>query len=210
MTQEDQHDDGAALKPRWPIVVQWDDGELQVIDRDEWDRDSDLSCWDNGYLLAFDSAGRRLTISPPTKPGRTATQPLCDANALDDDALAAALALDYRLSGGERCELTGLGAAEPEALIERLQTIPDRKPEQSRPYKLNVVGDFFVADGCCTMCGVPESEAPELFGEGPDGCYVKQQPSSAEELEHMLSAMAVQELGCIRYQGTDRTILARL
>lgn len=65
-------------------------------------------------------------------------------------------------------------------------------------------------NGCCTLCGVPHAEAPDLFGESREGCYVKKQPSSADEIDRMISAMAVQELGCIRYKGTDPDILARL
>jgi hypothetical protein len=54
-------------------------------------------------------------------------------------------------------------------------------------YRLNVVGPFYVEDGCCTLCGVPGVTAPSLFGGfGPDGsvlegieqCWVKRQPSS--------------------------------
>jgi len=28
-----------------------------------------------------------------------------------------------------------------------------------KPHRLNVIGDFYVADDCCTACDVPEAEA---------------------------------------------------
>jgi hypothetical protein len=85
-------------------------------------------------------------------------------------------------------------------------------------YRLNVVGDFYVADGCCTLCGVPHATAPELFGGfEPDGsvsddvehCWVKKQPSTSAELAAMIETMRLQELGCIRYCGSDPDILRR-
>jgi len=36
-----------------------------------------------------------------------------------------------------------------------------------RPYRLNVIGDFYVEEGCCTLYGVPESIAPDLFERLP-------------------------------------------
>ena len=30
-------------------------------------------------------------------------------------------------------------------------------------YRLNVIGPFYVEDGCCTLCAVPDAIAPELF-----------------------------------------------
>jgi hypothetical protein len=88
-----------------------------------------------------------------------------------------------------------------------------------RAYRLNIVGDFYVEDGCCTLCGVPGVTAPELFGGfNPDGtvpdgveqCWVKRQPVSTAELEAMVETMARQELACIRYRGTNQQIVARL
>lgn len=87
-----------------------------------------------------------------------------------------------------------------------------------KAHRLNVVGDFYVVDECCTMCGVPTVEAPDLFGlESPDGteekaehCYVKKQPSTAAELGRMIAAIQVAELGCIRYRGDDQKIIEKL
>lgn len=87
-------------------------------------------------------------------------------------------------------------------------------PEHT-PHPANVPGDFYVEDGCCTMCEVPFAEAPELFGTGQDSkgylhCYVKRQPVSLTEHEQLLSAMRCAELKCIRYRGSDRLIQLRL
>lgn len=81
-----------------------------------------------------------------------------------------------------------------------------------RRYHLNVLGPFYVVDGCCMMCGVPyDTEAPALFGvDGEEHCYVKKQPSTPEELESMLNAIRVAEAKCIRYGGHDPSVLAAL
>ncbi len=83
------------------------------------------------------------------------------------------------------------------------------------PYPTNVPGEFYVEDGCCTMCEVPFAEAPNLFGtaEDPNGyshCYVKRQPESPQELDQMVRAIRFAELQCIRYRGADRLIQLRL
>lgn len=77
-------------------------------------------------------------------------------------------------------------------------------------YRLNVVGPFYVEDGCCTMCGVPDSIAPELFGGSEHGCFVKKQPQTPGEFDAMMLVMASQELGCVRYAGSDDALLRRL
>ena len=86
---------------------------------------------------------------------------------------------------------------------------------ERKPHPANVPGDFYVEDGCCTMCLVPFAEAPELFGacmdpKGYQHCYVKQQPETTEALGHMFGAIQGAELRCIRYRGTDRIIQLRL
>ena len=76
---------------------------------------------------------------------------------------------------------------------------------------LNVVGDFYVEDRCCTQCGVPFSEAPALFGgEDEDQCFVARQPETPEELAAMFRALEAADLRCIRYAGKDDSILHRL
>lgn len=78
-------------------------------------------------------------------------------------------------------------------------------------YALNVIGPFYVEDGCCTSCGVPQSIAPALFAENEhDHCYVRRQPVGDPETDAMLRVIATQELGCIRYGGSDPAILRRL
>jgi hypothetical protein len=76
-----------------------------------------------------------------------------------------------------------------------------------RRYHLNVVGPFYVEDGCCTLCGVPESEAPDLFGSDPTQCFVKKQPVTPAELDLMINALRTQDLGCVRYTGNDARVL---
>jgi hypothetical protein len=79
-------------------------------------------------------------------------------------------------------------------------------------HRLNVPGDFYVEDECCTMCAVPFSEAPNLFGvtAGEDHCFVKKQPTNADELTQMVNAIQCAELKCIRYKGTQRSTQIRL
>lgn len=77
-------------------------------------------------------------------------------------------------------------------------------------YRLNVIGPFYVEDGCCTLCDVPNSLAPELFGGSDDHCYVKRQPQTPDEIDAMVYVMVSQELGCIRYAGSDEALLRRL
>lgn len=86
---------------------------------------------------------------------------------------------------------------------------------EHKPHPANVPGDFYVEDGCCTMCGVPFVEAPDLFGtcQDPGGyphCFVKRQPELPSELDRMVSAIQCAELNCIRYRGSDRLIQLRL
>jgi ferredoxin len=72
-----------------------------------------------------------------------------------------------------------------------------------------VIGDFYVEDGCCTSCGIPEHFAPDLFEPGSSGeqCYVKKQPTTPDELSRMLEVFRTQEVGCIRYRGEDPVLL---
>lgn len=75
----------------------------------------------------------------------------------------------------------------------------------------NVVGDFYVEDGCCTSCGMPSTVAPELFSYAADGhCFVSKQPTNAIEVRKMIIAFEVQDIGCIRYRGTERAIQLKL
>lgn len=80
----------------------------------------------------------------------------------------------------------------------------------SKPHRLNVLGDFYVEEGCCLRCGVPWSIAPDLFEPTDDSCYVKRQPQTGDELEKMIKVVHAQELTCIRYQGRNKAILLEL
>jgi hypothetical protein len=80
-----------------------------------------------------------------------------------------------------------------------------------RPHPKNVPGPFYVVDGCCTACGVPESVAPDLFSwDGNSHCYVSRQPANPDETEKALHAIRGAEFRCIRYRGADREVLIRL
>lgn len=83
--------------------------------------------------------------------------------------------------------------------------------QKANPHPLNVGGDYYVEDGCCTSCDVPRTEAPELFAMTDDGhCYVKRQPQSKHESDQMLTVIRCAELECIHYRGNDSAIISRL
>ncbi len=82
-----------------------------------------------------------------------------------------------------------------------------------KPHPANVPGDFYVEDGCCTLCGVPQVLAPELFSvidDKAEHCYVRKQPSTAAERRHMLDTIWGAELECIHYRGTERAVQTQL
>jgi hypothetical protein len=91
-------------------------------------------------------------------------------------------------------------------------------PKAERPYlplpphPANVPGPFYVENGCCMSCAVPESVAPELFGwlEDEPHCYVKRQPESPEEMAQMLEAMCSSEADCIRARSCSPEFLLEL
>jgi 4Fe-4S single cluster domain of Ferredoxin I len=67
-----------------------------------------------------------------------------------------------------------------------------------KPHPRNVPGEFYLANGCCTLCGIPWHFAPELFAYDDSGCWVARQPASTDERRKMLKVLDAQELGCIR------------
>ena len=84
---------------------------------------------------------------------------------------------------------------------------------RKKAYPANAPGEFYVEDQCCTLCGVPQVTAPELFSaidDAADHCYVKRQPANEAELARMLRTISGAELRCIRYAGTEGSIQARL
>src|SRR5258706_12739930 len=82
----------------------------------------------------------------------------------------------------------------------------------TKPHPLNVPGPFYVEDGCCTACMAAVDEAQGLlrYDEPASHCHVFKQPSSAGELTHIVRAASVAELQCLRYRGTDHSVLRRL
>ena len=92
--------------------------------------------------------------------------------------------------------------------------------ENKRKYKAvdaNIPGDFYVKDDCCTLCGVPNSIAPNLFGGYDENenvvseqCYVKKQPENDKELEQIIKVMAAQDLACIRYCGKSTVVIEKI
>jgi hypothetical protein len=78
-------------------------------------------------------------------------------------------------------------------------------------FHLNVAGDFYVEAGCCLSCGVPAHIAPQLFTDhGLNHCYVHKQPETSDEMRLMSEVFATQDLGCVRYAGTDKATLLML
>lgn len=82
----------------------------------------------------------------------------------------------------------------------------------ANPHPCNAPGPFYVEDGCCISCGVPETTAPELFGwtEGESHCFVRRQPASPDETDSMVRALWAAEVECIRYRGEDPALLKRI
>lgn len=79
-----------------------------------------------------------------------------------------------------------------------------------QPHPDNVAGPFYVAHGCCLSCGVPVTEAPDLFEyDANNHCYVRRQPGNKKELNQMFRAAWAAEVQCIRYRADDLTILRR-
>lgn len=81
-----------------------------------------------------------------------------------------------------------------------------------RAHLQNAPGDFYVEYDCCTCCGVPEHIAPDLFASvmQNDQCFVKRQPRTEQEMGRMLTVLQHQDLGCVRYRGSDPALIQRL
>jgi hypothetical protein len=81
------------------------------------------------------------------------------------------------------------------------------------PERALATASFYVQEGCCTSCGVPQAIAPELVGwteEKLPSCYWIRQPGNSEEVDRAIKIIHTQELGCHRYAGSDPAILERL
>jgi hypothetical protein len=81
-----------------------------------------------------------------------------------------------------------------------------------KPHPQNVDGPFYVEDGCCIICDVPRSTAPEMFKYTADKrhCFVYRQPESPEDWQKMIEVLQTQDLGCIRCRSRDRSVLKGL
>ncbi len=91
-------------------------------------------------------------------------------------------------------------------------------PPKQRPFVANKDTPFYVAEGC-TLCNAPETTAPLLIGNADEhgietydsdkiwSCFIKKQPSTEEELELMAEAMEGSCVACLRYRGTNSSII---
>ena len=70
----------------------------------------------------------------------------------------------------------------------------------------NAPGDFYVAAGCCTLCGIPKQLAPELFADDNQACWVARQPATSADVKKILRVMDSQDRLCVRYRGSDPSI----
>jgi hypothetical protein len=70
----------------------------------------------------------------------------------------------------------------------------------------NAPGNFYVAAGCCTLCGIPKKLAPDLFSDDNQACWVARQPATPGDVKKMLRVMDSQDRFCVRYRGGDPSI----
>jgi hypothetical protein len=84
--------------------------------------------------------------------------------------------------------------------------------DKHKSYPRNVEGDFYVEDGCCMTCMVPEVYAPTLMGfdESNTHCFVAKQPTNENEVYQAIKATWAAEVQCIRYGGDNPQILRRI
>ena len=79
----------------------------------------------------------------------------------------------------------------------------------------NAPGPFFVENGECISCGMPEHVAPDLIGRAYDyddeskgwHCYFKKQPETPDELKRAIRAVNESCCGAVWYSGTDEKIV---
>lgn len=85
-----------------------------------------------------------------------------------------------------------------------------RRRREREQLRLQADSEIYVDDSCCTSCGVPWSVAPDLFEERGQSCTVLRQPRTVPELRRALRVFVTQDLGCVRYRGTDRRVVELL
>ncbi len=90
-----------------------------------------------------------------------------------------------------------------------LASMPEH-PRKAHPQ--NVAGPFYVEDGCCLICDVPRSVAPDMFKYTTDKshCFVYKQPETAADLQKMLEVLKTQDVMCIRCRSRDGSLLELL
>ena len=93
-----------------------------------------------------------------------------------------------------------------------LVSMSEENPNERDRYPLNAKGEFYVENGICLCCMIPEIEAAELmaFDNEAMHCYFKQQPLTSEDLEHAIAAVAASDIQGLRYAGHDKYVLDRL
>ena len=89
------------------------------------------------------------------------------------------------------------------------RTRAQRKLERARQ-RTSTASEIYVESQCCTSCGIPWSVAPDLFEERDGTCAVRRQPRTVPELRRALKVFVTQDLGCVRYRGTDPRVVALL
>ena len=78
-----------------------------------------------------------------------------------------------------------------------------------KAYKKNCKGEFFVADGACTLCLAPEDVAPNLIMSDNTSCYFYKQPEKEEEIDQALEALASSCCAGLIYNGRDTEIIKK-
>jgi hypothetical protein len=75
-------------------------------------------------------------------------------------------------------------------------------------------GDFYLQQGCCMSCGVPQAVAPALVGwvddQNSTDWYWIRQLRNSDELRQAIRVIHEQDLDCHRYAGTDRKVIRGL
>jgi hypothetical protein len=101
-------------------------------------------------------------------------------------------------------EPVGLSLSFPANYAESVDPWPVDPDRRNVPADLrNVPGDFVVEANCCLLCGIPWHFAPDLFDYDNSGCWVKRQPVTEDERGRMVSVLECQDIGCIKYRGTE-------
>jgi hypothetical protein len=85
-------------------------------------------------------------------------------------------------------------------------------PKRYVPEPTSAPGDFYIVNGECISCGVPQHEAPDLVDWTADGshCHWKKQPETPGELRRALAVFDAQCCGAHRYAGHDPDIQRRV